>query len=52
MTFKPSEGQKNQPFYAYDRIRDVQVGSFLNNLMGNMGALRKRIPTISGLLHR
>lgn len=31
MTFKPSEGQKYQPFYAYDRIRDVETGSFLQN---------------------
>ena len=31
LTFKPSEGQKIQPFYAFDRIRDVPVGSFLQN---------------------
>jgi len=37
MTFKPEEGQKIQPFYAYDRIRSVQTGTFLDYLMGKKG---------------
>jgi hypothetical protein len=28
LTFKPTDGQKFQPFYAFDRIRDVNTGSF------------------------
>lgn len=31
LTFKPSNGQKYQPFYVFDRIRDVETGSFLQN---------------------
>ncbi len=39
LTFKPAEGQKFQPFYAFDRIRDVKVGSFSNYFTGQMGAV-------------
>ena len=38
LTYKPAEGQKIQPFYAFDRIRDAKVGTFLNNIMKTMGA--------------
>jgi hypothetical protein len=41
LTFTPEEGQKIQPFYMYDRIRDVSTGTLLNYLMGNTGAKPK-----------
>ncbi|RJP36402.1 MAG: hypothetical protein C4548_15855 [Desulfobacteraceae bacterium] len=41
LTFTPEEGQKIQPFYMYDRIRDVSTGSLLNYIMGNTGATPK-----------
>ena len=41
MTFTPEEGQKIQPFYMYDRIRDVAVGSLFNFITGTTGATPK-----------
>ena len=41
MTFTPEEGQKIQPFYMYDRIRDVAVGSLFNVITGTTGATPK-----------
>lgn len=37
LTFEPSEGQKFQPFYTFDRIRSVPVGTFFNRLTDSMG---------------
>ncbi|MDO9265167.1 MAG: hypothetical protein Q7U02_14450 [Desulfosalsimonadaceae bacterium] len=39
MTFKPAEGQKFQPFYVFDQIRSVQVGTFLDYVMKKPGAI-------------
>jgi hypothetical protein len=37
LTFTPEEGQKIQPFYMYDRMRDVPVGSLLNYITNTTG---------------
>ncbi|MCK5740000.1 hypothetical protein KAH55_12485 [bacterium] len=41
LTFTPEDGQKIQPFYIYDRIRDVPVGSLFNYLTSATGATPK-----------
>lgn len=37
LTFMPEEGQKIQPFYMYDRIRDVPVGDLFNYITKTTG---------------
>jgi len=39
LTFKPVEGQKFQPFYVLDRIRNANTGSFLEALLAGAGQL-------------
>ncbi|MDA3896179.1 MAG: hypothetical protein PF482_08530 [Desulfobacteraceae bacterium] len=37
LTFTPEDGQKFQPFYMYDRIRDVPVGNLFNYITKTTG---------------
>ena len=39
LTLTPAEGQKIQPFYVFDRIRDVPNGTLLEAFMDSAGAL-------------
>ena len=41
LTFTPEEGQKIQPFYMYDRLRDVPTGTMFNFISGTTGATPK-----------
>ena len=40
LTFTPEEGQKIQPFYMYDRLRAVPVGSLLQTTLISAGAMQ------------
>lgn len=39
LTYTPAEGQKIQPFYVFDRIRDVPNGTLLDAFLESAGAL-------------
>ncbi|MGM0452647.1 MAG: hypothetical protein ACQERN_05740, partial [Thermodesulfobacteriota bacterium] len=52
LTFEPQEGQKIQPFYVYDRIRDVPAGSFFDALVVSAEKAEAEITEAVGELER